>query len=398
MPHATMDERTAVWVCIVRFLLAPDSFKECATAREICQAMELGVRRVFPQAEIIAVPMADGGEGTVEAMMGIDGGRQVKAEVSGPLGDPVTATYGLLEDSKTALIEMASASGLPLVSPSKRDPGVTSTLGTGQLIAHALDQGVERIVLGLGGSATNDGGSGMATALGYTFHDAEGHALSPGGLALNSLTRIDDSQRDARLDSVEIIAAYDVAIPLLGPNGASFTFSYQKGADESLAQRLEDGLQTLAEVIRAQLGVNVAAVAGAGAAGGLGAGLVAFAGATLRPGVEVVAEVTRLEERMNSCDLVFTGEGSLDGQSIEGKTPVGVSRIAKKLDVPVAAFAGTLGEGYEALYDEGIDFITSISPATVTVEYAIKHYDTLLADAVEKFARSWAEENKLKVD
>ena len=375
----------------MRIVIAPDSFKESASAQEVAEAIAAGWRRVYPYAELILTPMADGGEGTVDALVAATAGERLSCEVTGPLGERVTAVYGLIDNGRTAVIEMAAASGLALVEPARRDPRVASTRGTGELMRDALDRGAGCIILGVGGSATNDAGAGMAQALGYRLLDTSGEELLPGGCALARLARIDSANRHPALDSCDILVACDVDNPLCGPNGASCVFGPQKGADGKAVDELDRALAHWASVVETQLGISVQDVPGAGAAGGLAAGLMAFAGAKLESGADLVAQACRLEERMVGADLVITGEGKLDAQSAGGKTPVGVARIAKRSNVPVIALAGTLGDGYRVLYAEGIDAMLSISRGPGSLEEAMAQTTELLRDSAETVARLWPE-------
>lgn len=369
-----------------RIVVAPDSFKGSASAREVAEALATGLRRALPEATVETVPMADGGEGTVEAMVVATGGRFVDVEVTGPLGEPVTARFGMLGDGKTAVVEMAAASGLPLVPPARRNPLVTTTYGTGELIRAALDRGARRIVIGIGGSATVDGGVGMAEALGARFLDAHGRRLEPGGGALVRLERIDLASLDPRVRQTELLVACDVSNPLYGPDGAACVFGPQKGATPEMVAVLDAGLRRLADVIRRDLGVDVSALPGAGAAGGLGAGLVAFCGARLRPGVELVIEAVDLPARLQGADLVVTGEGALDRQTRFGKTPAGVGRLARRLGIPAVAVVGGIGEGVDrALLDEcGLVAVCSIVPRPMPLEQAVAEAVPLLQHAGER--------------
>ncbi len=352
--------------------IAPDSFKGALAAGGVAEAMAAGFKQGLPGVTCRLIPMADGGEGTVTAWAAATGAALIEAEVHDPLGRLVVAQYGRDDERHLAVIEMAAASGLPLLTLAERNPLLTSTYGTGELIRHALDHGVRHILLGIGGSATNDGGSGMATALGYRLLDSEGVELPPGGGALSRLHRIDSSACDPRLADVEIEVACDVTNRLCGPAGASEVYGPQKGATAAMVRQLDSGLARLAEVVaqaaadfpvwqgRAAGGrevvapVELAQVPGAGAAGGLGFGLMAFCGARLARGVELVAQAVQLEERLKGADLVVTGEGRLDGQTIYGKTPVGVAAVAQRLAIPVIAICGCLGEGYEAVHQHHI--------------------------------------------
>ena len=372
---------------LMKIVIAPDSFKECLSAPEVAEAMARGARRALPGAEIDLVPMADGGEGTVEALTAATGGEFVDVAVKGPMGEDVTARYGLLDGGRTAVVEMAAASGLALVPKEKRNPRRACTYGTGELMRDALERGARKIIVGIGGSATNDCGAGMARALGYSLRDERGGELPPGGAALKDLEVVDGSGKNPLLEKCEILAACDVKNPLCGPNGASRIYGPQKGADAEAVRLLDEALRRCGEAIEAQLGAAVLDLQGGGAAGGLGAGLVGFAGGHLRPGVEIVAEACGLAERIRGADLVLTGEGRLDGQSAEGKTPVGVARIARDLGVPVVALAGALGEGYEKCYAEGITAAFSICSRPMSLDEAIAEAENLLAQAAEGIVR-----------
>jgi len=371
----------------MRIVIAPDSFKECASALEVAQAIARGWSRVFPDAETVLVPMADGGEGTVEALVAATRGTKIEIAVTGPMGDPVTAIYGILGDGRTAVIEMAAASGLPLVPATARDPRVATTRGTGDLIRDALDRGMRRIILGIGGSATNDGGAGMAQALGFSLLDKEGAELPPGGAALARLRRIETTNKHPGLEGAEIHVACDVENPLCGPHGASCVYGPQKGADESTVLELDTALRHFASRVKEALGVDVLDMPGAGAAGGLGAGLVAFTGARLCRGVDLVADACGLREQIARADLVITGEGRLDAQTAHGKTPAGVARIAKEAGVPVVAIAGMMDKGCEALYSIGIDAMILICPEPMPLEESMARAGELIENAAETVAR-----------
>ncbi|WP_369935500.1 glycerate kinase [Xanthomonas tesorieronis] len=341
----------------MKIVIAPDSFKESLSALEVATQIEAGFRQVFPAWTYVKVPLADGGEGTVAALVAATGGRIVGRTVTGPLGVPVEAFFGITGDGRTAIVEMAAASGLALVPQARRDPLAATSYGVGELILAALDAGARTLIVGVGGSASNDGGAGMAQALGVRLLDAQGHALDPGagGAALARLARIDASGLDLRLRQCAIEVACDVDTPLTGPAGASAVFGPQKGATPALVAELDANLQHYAAVIEADLGVAVAGVPGGGAGGGLGAALVAFLGAQLRPGVDIVADALGLDALVAAADLVITGEGRLDGQSVHGKTPLGVARIARRHGKPVVAIAGALGTGAELAHAHGID-------------------------------------------
>ena len=351
----------------MKIVIAPDSFKECLTALEVAQAIEEGILSVMPDAECIKVPVADGGEGTVRSLVDATGGQLLQCTVTGPLGEPVTAALGLLGDRETAVIEMAEASGLALVPPDKRNPLHTTTYGTGELISKALDLGARQLIIGIGGSATNDGGIGMMQALGVRFLDKAGQPVPPGGAGLLLLDQIDTSNLDQRLADVNCRVACDVNNPLTGPSGASHIFGPQKGATPEQVALLDRALMHYDQLLQCQLGKNVGLVPGAGAAGGMGAALLAFLNTSLQPGIEIVMEAVDLVGQLQGADLVITGEGRIDGQTVCGKTPVGVSRLAKASGLPVIAIAGCLGDGHERIHSEGIDALFPV----------ISHLDSL---------------------
>lgn len=378
----------------LKVVAAPDKFKGSLSAIVAARAIARGVRAACPEAEIDEAPMADGGEGTVEALVSATGGESREVEVSGPLGEPVRARFGLLGDGRTAVLEMASASGLVLLSDDRRDPFRTSTRGTGELLLAAIEAGAHKVILGIGGSATNDGGAGLAQALGYRLLDADGQELEPGGGPLERLARIDPSGRDRRLDGVEVAVACDVDNPLIGPRGASRIFGPQKfspGRQPTPEQidQLDRNLAHLARIIERDLGTSVAESPGSGAAGGLGAGLMAFAGGRLEQGIDLVIEAVGLRDRLKGAMLCFTGEGSLDGQSASGKTAVGVSRLARSLGVPVIALAGVLGEGVADVLDEGILAYFSICPGPIDLSTAVERAEPLLAQVAEQATRAF---------
>lgn len=372
---------------LLKVVIAPDSFKECLPAEGVAQAMARGVRAAAPDAECVLVPMADGGEGTVRALIAATGGTLRQAVVTGPLGEPVEAEFGLLGDGNTAVIEMAAASGLPLVPPERRDPTKTTTYGTGELILAALELGVSRLIIGIGGSATVDGGAGMAQALGARLLDAAGKPIGRGGGELARLAAIDVSDMDPRLKSLRCTVACDVTNPLVGPRGAAAVYGPQKGATPEMVRLLDANLRRFAEVVRRDLGVDVAEAPGAGAAGGLGAGLMAFLKARLRPGVELVIEAVGLEEKLRGADLVLVGEGMMDEQSAYGKVPVGVARLARSLGVPAVAIVGSLGPGYQRVHQEGINACLSILDRPMSLREAIDRAPELLAKTAEEVIR-----------
>ncbi|WP_310831744.1 glycerate kinase family protein [Paenibacillus pedocola] len=369
------------------FVLAPDSFKESMSAKEVCVAMEKGLRKVYPEAEYIHVPMADGGEGTVQSLVDASGGQMYSKEVTGPLGQPVTAQYGIMGDGLTAAIEMASASGIQLVDKADRNPLITTTYGTGELIKECLDRGIRSIIIGIGGSATNDGGTGMAEALGAKFLDAAGDGLPRGGGSLDRLASIDISALDERLQQVQLIVACDVTNPLCGERGASVVFGPQKGATPEWVRQLDANLAHYADVVKEQLGKDVRDLPGAGAAGGLGAGLMIFTQAVLQRGIEIVIEYTGLKQKLAAADLVFTGEGGIDFQTKFGKTPYGVASTAKASGKKVIALAGYIGEGIDTLYAEGIDAIFGIVPGAGELEKLLKDGPANVERTCENIAR-----------
>lgn len=347
----------------MKIIIAPDSFKESVSASRCAQAIKAGFVSIFPQAECVCLPIADSGEGTVEAMVEATDGKMVMLPVMGPMGDFVGAFYGLSGDGQTAFIEMAAASGLMLVPAGERNPLRATSYGTGELIRHALDAGVRHIILGIGGSATVDGGMGMAQALGARFLDERGESVGLGGGALQRLVKIDLSDLDPRLHDCRIEVACDVDNPLLGERGAAAVFGPQKGACIEMVAVLERGLQNYARVMLAATGQDVAPMVGGGAAGGMGAAARVFLNATLKSGIDIVLEAVHLEEALRDADLVITGEGRMDSQTVGGKAPIGVARIAKKYDIPVIGIAGVLGDGVEAVHQHGIDAVFSILPA-----------------------------------
>lgn len=356
----------------MKIVIAMDSFKGSLTALTASRAFETGLRSALPEAEIISIPMADGGEGTVQALVDATGGKIIREWVTGPLGDPVEAFYGILGDERTAVIEMAAASGLPLVPSEKRNPFITTTYGTGELIKRALDRGCREFYIGIGGSATNDGGAGMAQALGIKLLDREGKELAFGGKALKDLAQIDMSQLDPRLQESTIRVACDVDNPLCGKRGAAHVYGPQKGATPEMILALDEALLHFANVIKKDTLQEILHIKGAGAAGGLGGGMIAFLGAQLRPGIELVMEQAKLRDRIKGADLVITGEGQIDQQTIYGKTPIGVARVAKEFNIPVIAVAGSVKEGAQAVYQHGIDAVFSIVQGPISLQEAME--------------------------
>jgi len=371
----------------MRIVLAPDSFKESMTATQAVAAMRAGVQQVLPDAECVGVPMADGGEGTVDAVVDALHGQHIAAQVSGPLGATITARYGYVPLRQLAVIEMAAASGLELIPPDQRDVLRASTFGVGQLILSALDRGAEEILIGLGGSATNDGGTGMLTALGVAFVDADGTALEPGGAALGRLDRIDLTGLDPRLRDVRIHVATDVTAPLLGPTGASAVFGPQKGATPTDVQTLESALTQLATVTSETLGKANPQRPGNGAAGGLGFALVEFLGAESRPGVDEVAVTVGLEKAVRGADWVFTGEGSVDAQTVMGKTPFGVAQVATRAGARVVIFAGRVAPDASVLLEHGVERLVAITAEGTPIEQALREGAESLTRATAEVCR-----------
>lgn len=378
----------------MKIILAPDSFKGSLSSPDVCEAMSKGIRQVIPEAEIEMVPLADGGEGTVDALVRGTGGSFLQTEVEGPLKEPVMATWGMLGDGETAIIEMAEASGLTKVRGDQLNPLKASTYGTGRLMKAALDRGCKKILLGIGGSATNDGGTGMAKALGVRFTDEDGHDLPPGGGSLKQLAYIDTSGLDRRLKDTDIQVACDVTNPLCGQSGASAIFGPQKGATPEMVKTLDEALFHYATKVKEQTGAHILDVPGSGAAGGLGGGLIAFAGGKLIPGIEMVLGITRFEEKLTGADLVITGEGKTDNQTSYGKAPMGAAMKAKAKGVPVICLSGSLAKGYEKLYDYGIHSCFSIMNSPKPLEEAMKEADILLEDSVKNIIRLWKEANR----
>lgn len=356
----------------MKIVVAPDSFKESMTAKEVCEHIEKGLKAVSKNWEIIKIPMADGGEGTLDALIDSTKGKIFYEQTVGPLGDELTSRFGILGGKNIAVIEMASTSGLELISPEKRNPYITTTFGTGQLILKALNLNVEKIILGIGGSATNDGGAGMLQALGAKLLDENNNQIGYGGYELSRLKKIDFSELDERLKKVEILVACDVTNPLTGENGASHIFGKQKGATPEMIKVLDRNLLLYSKIIEKDLGIKVDDIPGAGAAGGLGAGLLAL-GASLKKGIDIVIEASELEKKIVGADIVITGEGSIDGQTRFGKTPYGVAMIAKKQGIPTITLAGNVGKDIDILYDYGFDAIFSIMQGVETLESALEN-------------------------
>ncbi|MBN1862062.1 MAG: glycerate kinase [Dehalococcoidales bacterium] len=371
----------------MKVVIAPQGFKGNLSALQVSQAIDQGIRRALPEVVTSLVPMADGGEGTTQALVDARGGSLVAAAVTGPMGESVVAHWGFLGDGATAVIEMAAASGLGLVPPEKRNPLLATTYGTGELIRHALDKGCRKFIIGIGGSATNDGGAGMAQALGAKLLDAGGKQIAFGGGALAELARIDVTALDPRLADCDILLACDVDNPLCGPGGASAVYGPQKGATREMVARLDSALSRYADVIERDLGIDIRNVPGSGAAGGLGAGLMVFLKVKTQPGVEIVIRATGLVEHLKDASLVFTGEGRIDGQTACGKTAVGVARRAKEFGVPVIVIVGEIGAGYQTVYQQGVDTVFSIAPGPISLSRSQKEAAALTSDIAERAMR-----------
>lgn len=373
----------------MKFVIAPDSFKESMTAKAAAVAIQAGLQKIYPDADYELVPMADGGEGTVQSLVDATEGEIITADVQNPLDETVSAFYGVLGDQQTAVIEMSAASGIQFVTTETKNPLITTTYGTGQLIKDALDRGMRRFIIGLGGSATNDGGAGMAEALGVRFLDENGQQIARGGAALATLHEIDMSNLDPRVAESEFLLASDVTNPLVGETGASAVFGPQKGATPAMVAELDAALTNYAAVIKAQLGVDLANTPGAGAAGGLGAGMLAFTQAKMQSGISLVVEATELVAKAANADVAFVGEGAIDFQTQYGKTPMGAAQAVKQAspNAKVIGLAGYVGDCIDALYDLGIDAVFSIVPGAVDLPTAMKTGEANLTRTAENIAR-----------
>ena len=372
----------------MKIVIAPQEFKESLRGIEIARAMREGVIRVWPDAETELVPVADGGDGTLQSLVDASGGEIMSATVDDPLGRPIDAIWGALGDGQTAVIEMARSSGLAILTPEERNPLITTTYGVGELMLQALDAGYRHLIIGIGGSATNDGGAGMAQALGARLLDADGNELARGGGALSELDRIDVSGLDPRLSDTTIDVACDVNNPLCGETGASAIFGPQKGADPETVKYLDAALHRFGELLERDLGQDVMVVPGAGAAGGLGAGLMAFTNARLRPGADIVIDALDLDARLEGASLVIVGEGQTDRSTIFHKAPVAVAQRAKVQGTPVIAISGSLGDGYQQVHEHGIDAAFSILDCCMTLEDAMAETAELVTKATEQACRA----------
>lgn len=373
----------------MKIVIAPNALKGCLTAAEAAEALARGVARVSPESDIVQVPVADGGDGLTDVLVNALHGAEQTAQVTGPLGDPVLATFCYVSARRLAAIEMATASGLTLLAKDRLNPLLTTTQGTGELIKAALDLGSSHLIVGIGGSATNDGGVGMAAALGARFLDANGYPVEPVGGALATIEQIDLSGLDPRLAAARVEVICDVDNPLLGARGAAQVYGPQKGATPDQIQILDAGLAHLAIVIERDLGLNVRDLPGAGAAGGLGAGLSAFLKAELRRGIDLVLDLVGLNEQLRDADLVLTAEGQIDSQTAFGKAPAGVAERAHACGVPCIAIAGSVGGGLDALHDLGIDAIFSLCPGPVSLAQAIASGSDYLAAVAEQAVRAF---------
>ncbi len=371
----------------MRIVIAPQSLKGSLTAAEVGQAIAHGVRAVYAQAEIEVIPVADGGEGTVQALVDATGGEIVEQMVTGPLGEPVSAFFGLLGDGRTAAIEMAACAGLPLVPPSQRNPLITTTYGVGELLLAALEHECRHFIIGIGGSATNDGGAGMAQALGALLLTDQGTEVARGGAALATLAQISCEHLDQRLQECVVEVACDVTNPLCGPTGASAVYGPQKGATPAMVEELDAALAHYAAIVERDMERAVQNIPGAGAAGGLGAGLLAFLHATLRPGAQLVLDAVHLDASIRSADLVITAEGQIDGQTAYGKSVGAVAKLAKQYSIPVLALAGSLGENYQCVYDLGVDGVAVLPSGPMTLSHSMKHAAPLATDVTERMLR-----------
>ena len=346
-----------------KILLIPDSFKGTMSSSEICEIMKKAIHTYYPETEVISIPVADGGEGTVDSFLAAVGGKKVHLTVKGPYFEDIQSFYGILPDN-TAVVEMAAAAGLPLVGDNKHAEK-TTTYGVGQLISHAVASGCRKIIIGLGGSATNDGGTGAAAALGVRFINAKGEAFIPVGESLSEIVSIDTSGLDPAIKEVEMITMCDIDNPLCGPRGAAAVFAPQKGADEAMVRILDQNLAHMAEIVKKDLGRDIINLKGAGAAGGMGGGMAAFFGSKLQMGIETVLDAVRFNELLDGADLVFSGEGKIDSQSLGGKVVIGVARRTKKKGVPLIAIVGDIGDDIEGVYDEGVSAIFSINRVAI---------------------------------
>lgn len=371
----------------MNIVVAPDSFKESLSAKQVAASINKGVLNIIPDANITQIPISDGGEGLLDALVEVLGGNRITIFCKDPLNRTIQAEYGILGDGITAVIEMAKASGLELLKEDEKNPWITSTYGTGQLIKNALDRSCTKMIIGIGGSATNDGGIGMVKALGGKFLNKYGEEIDEGGGALNELDTIDLSNFDQRIKDCDIVVACDVTNPLTGENGASFVYGGQKGGSQDQIKLLDRNLVNYASVIKNDLGIEVETVHGAGAAGGMGAGLIGFLHADLKRGIDLILETLKVEKQIKNADLVITGEGKIDAQTLQGKTVLGIAKLARKYEVPVIAITGKIGEGIENIYDQGVTSVFSIVDQPMLLNDAIGQADTLITSCIENVMR-----------
>lgn len=373
-----------------KVVLAPQEFKESLSGMEIAEAMSVGVKRVWPEAETVLVPVADGGDGTLQALVDSSGGEVRTATVEDAIGRMIEAEWGALGNGTTAVIEMARAAGLARLAPEERDVRNASTYGVGQLFVEALDAGFTDFIIGVGGSATNDGGAGMIQAMGGELSDENGNELPRGGIALANLSKIDISRLDSRMASSNVVVACDVNNPLCGPRGASAIFGPQKGASFEDIQELDAALENYAEVIARDLHADVAEIPGAGASGGLGAGLMGFFDARLRLGADIVMDAVNIDEHLRGAELVIVGEGQFDRSTVFNKSPVAVAQRAKINGTPVIGIAGSLGAGYREVHEHGIDAVFSLVNRPMSLKTAMEDTRRLVAIATEEACRAIA--------
>jgi glycerate kinase len=374
----------------VKIIIAPDSFKGSLSAADAAKAIEKGIKSYLPDAETVKVPMADGGEGTLDSLIAATNGKKIDVTVTGPLGTPVEAKYGIIEPNATCIIEMASASGLCLVTDDQRNPLLATTYGTGELIKHALDAGCRNFILAIGGSATNDGGAGMLQALGMQLMDASGQSVGTGGAALQYISVIDDSKFDPRIAESRFLLACDVQNPFIGVNGATRIYGPQKGATLEMVENLESYMTSWADIIAAKTSIKLHEMSGAGAAGGIGGAFLAFFPVEMKRGIDVVIQYSQLCNHLEGADLVITGEGQIDAQTASGKTPMGVAQAALKYRVPTIALAGSIGNGIEQLYPYGIVSVHSIVNSPMSLQAAIEKAAELLEQSAEQVIRTFA--------
>ena len=371
----------------MKIVIAPQAFKGSLSALNVANAVQKGVRRIFPDAQILTCPVADGGDGTLETLVESSGGKIIETNVADPTGKPIVAQWGAMGDGNTAVIEMARTSGLALLTLEERDPLNATTYGLGEIIVSALNKGFRKFIVGIGGSATNDAGAGMAQALGIRLMDREGRNLVFGGAALQNLSVIDTSSIDQRVLESNFQIACDVNNPLTGPEGASAVYGPQKGATEENVRQLDSALGVFAEVTKRDLGKDISNLEGAGAAGGLGAGMIAFVEGHLRAGVDIVLDTVNLAEKLESADLVITGEGSIDFQTVYNKAPIGVARMAKARGIPTIGISGMLGKNYQIVHNHGIDAALSIANGPISLEESLQNAPSLISEAVEESLR-----------